>query len=91
MRQSGLSPEMLRANQPEPESVYPDNWPAVCWMQRLWTQWRIGMNGRTGLDYQGVQAAMDMAGLAAEERPMLFEELQIIESEMLVVWGRRGG
>lgn len=91
MRQSGLSPEMLRASKPEPEEVYPDNWRAVCWMRRLLTQWRIGMSGRTGLDYQGVQAALDMAGMAAADRPALFEELQIIESEMLVVWRRRGG
>ncbi len=82
---------MLRASKPEPERVYPDNWQAVTWMRRLWTQWRIGMRDRTGLDYQSVLAALNMAGVAEDIRSRLFEELQIMESEMLSVWGKRGG
>lgn len=32
------------------------------------TQWRVGMAGQTGLDYAGVRAYLDEAGVHGDER-----------------------
>ena len=54
---------------------------------RVQTQWRVGMAGPTGLDYQGVEAAIRMSRLAGPRRvPVLLADLQIMERAALAAW-----
>lgn len=49
------------------------------------TQWRIGMNGATGLDYSALPAVMDMLGLEGEDRSQAFRDVRVMEREALAV------
>ena len=54
---------------------------------RVQTQWRVGMGGPSGLDYQGVEACIRMSHLAGPRRvPALLAELQIMERAALAAW-----
>lgn len=48
---------------------------------RVQTQWRIGMNGATGLDYNAIRWAFEMYGVS-DQREM-FEGLQVMEAAAL--------
>jgi hypothetical protein len=61
--------------------VWEENWEAVEMFLRLQTQWRIGMSGRTGLDYV---AARWLFSLYQIEKPSeMLEDLQVMESAVL--------
>lgn len=47
------------------------------------TQWRIGMCGPTGLDYQALFALIDFRGVSPDARPQLFDDLQVMEAAAL--------
>jgi len=47
------------------------------------TQWRSGFSGATGLDYQGVHAALRMMRVPARRWPELFDDLQTLECAAL--------
>lgn len=51
--------------------------------EAMGTQWRMGMGGATGLDYQALPVVMDMAGLEAGERQEVFRDLRVMEQEAL--------
>ncbi len=53
------------------------------------TQWRIGMSGATGLDYQGVSAYLDRLGLEPQEHREMFDLLQACERVTLDEWARQ--
>ena len=67
--------------------IEPDNWETVMLFLRVQTQWRHGFNGPTGLDYQGVEAAMRMARVARTVE--LFEGLQVMEFAALKAFQER--
>lgn len=69
--------------------LWPDNVTAwVCW-QGVQTQWRVGMSGVTGLDYQGVSAYLDRQGLEPGEALEVFSLLQACERATLEVWSEQ--
>jgi hypothetical protein len=75
----------------EPAFLWPENLLAwQCWMA-VQTQWRVGMCGPTGLDYVGVRAFLDLAGLRKKERLEVFSGLHAMESATLGVWAERRG
>lgn len=47
------------------------------------TQWRVGVNGATGLDYSAMYPLMDRLGLSAEGWDALFRDIRILEDEAL--------
>jgi hypothetical protein len=51
--------------------------------EAMGTQWRMGMGGATGLDYQALPTVMDMIGLDAEHRPAAFQDVRLMEREAL--------
>ena len=65
-------------------------WPENERTWRLWlqvqTQWRVGLDGKTGLDYAGVQACMELRRIPRRQRPRLFEQLHAMELAALGVW-----
>lgn len=50
------------------------------------TQWRDGMGGRTGLDYAGVRAYLDLMGLRGADRRDAFAGIQACEAATLQAW-----
>lgn len=47
------------------------------------TQWRIGMAGAIGLDYNALPVVMTLTGIPENERPGVFEDLRVMESAAL--------
>lgn len=51
---------------------------------RAQSQWNVGMNGPTGMRYEGIEACARMAGLDVGTRT--FELLQLLEGKRLQIW-----
>jgi hypothetical protein len=71
--------------------VWPDNVEMLNLFMRIQTQWRSGVNGITGLDYAGVQAAIAMLALTLPKG--WFDDLQAMETAALRIMaeGRENG
>jgi len=63
--------------------VWPENMAAINLFSSLSTQFRTGMNGPTGLDYNVLFARMDRMKLSEQEYDWLFDDIRVIESEAL--------
>jgi hypothetical protein len=48
------------------------------------SQWNVGMNGATGMRYEGVEACARMAGLEISVRA--FQLFQLLEGKRLGIW-----
>lgn len=67
--------------------LWPCNVPTWGHWAQVQTQWRTGgMGGATGLDYAGVRAYMDEAGLQGEERKDTFAGIRAAERGTLDGW-----
>ncbi|MDD5028905.1 MAG: DUF1799 domain-containing protein [Rhodoferax sp.] len=69
-------------------------WPcneSTWWLwHRLQTQWRIGIHGREGLDYNGVTAYLrDVARIKPRELDSTFSCLQAMERAALDEWAKQ--
>ncbi|QZX85896.1 DUF1799 domain-containing protein [Metapseudomonas otitidis] len=64
--------------------VFPDNWCAFTVFEALFTQWRTGACGATGLDYTAIPAVLDLLQLSADRR-QLFSDIRVMEHEALMV------
>jgi len=51
--------------------------------QGVKTQWREGMDGKTGLDYAGVRAYLDLQGIRGAARRSIFAGIQACEAATL--------
>lgn len=71
---------------PEIAWLWPCNVNAWFHWNEVQTQWRVGMGGATGLDYAGVRAYLDEAGVAGSERTDTFKGIQAAERAVLEVW-----
>ena len=69
--------------------VWEENWPAVEMFMRAQTQWRVGMNGLTGLDYGAVAWLLKL--YEVEDQRSLLEDLQVMEGAVLAVIAKREG
>ena len=68
--------------------VWEDNWDTVVMFLRVQTQWRIGMSGATGLDYNAIRWTFEMYGVS-DQREM-FEGLQVMEAAALGAMNKNG-
>jgi hypothetical protein len=60
--------------------VWPENWPAFQIFTELQTQWRVGLNGRTGLDYCAVFRVLDETpGLTPQQRRQHYDDIRVME------------
>ena len=66
-----------------PVELWPDNLPAVNAFIAMSTQWRVGMNGATGLDYGVVPTVLRLAGVPRAEWAEVFDGLRTMEDEAL--------
>lgn len=82
---------MLPADHEESDDfeVWEENWPAVEMFMRAQTQWRVGMNGLTGLDYGAVAWLLKL--YEVEDQRSLLEDLQVMEGAVLAVIAKREG
>jgi len=91
LRQFGATEEEIdRQLGPEEDafSVWPENWEALNAFLLMNTQWVVGMNGPTGLDYTRVKDGLSMAGV--EMNPELFSKLRTLETAALNTWAKKG-
>jgi hypothetical protein len=63
--------------------VWPENWQTVDLFISVATQWRIGMGGPTGLDYNVLFRVLDSKGLSADDWELSFGDIRIMESAAL--------
>ena len=73
----------------KPVELWPENERAINLFTTLSTQWRIGMNGATGLDYSPFFARMDRMRLSDDDYEILFDDIRIIESEALQIMNKK--
>jgi hypothetical protein len=69
--------------------VWEENWLVLEMFMRLQTQWRVGMNGITGLDYGAVAWLLKL--YEVEDQRSLLEDLQVMEGAVLAVFAKREG
>lgn len=72
---------------PTEVDVWDINWPAFTVFHALWTQWRIGMSGATGLDYSVIPVVAKMLGYKKKEIKDMFSDIQVMENEALITMG----
>ena len=65
------------------DGVYPDNWLAVSVFCDMCTQWRVGMNGATGLDYGALPVVLSIRRVKLADREDVFECLRTMERAAL--------
>lgn len=76
----GLLPEDF----PPPQfDVWPENLPAIQLFSRYCTQWRMGMNGPAGLDYNVILHDLDRRGISGDEHDEMMAAIRIIEEAAL--------
>lgn len=81
MAMFGFSPE----DYDETFEVWSDNWKSFLVMDSMWTQWRTGACGATGLDYGVLPDVMKLIGIPAKERSRVFQDIRVMESEAIAV------
>lgn len=63
--------------------VWPENWPAFDLFARVSTQWRVGMNGPSGLSYEAVYPLIDRMNLTPEGWDRMLEDVGVMERQAL--------
>ena len=59
--------------------IWPENWPAFQLFGVMETQWNIGFNGKTGLNYLVLFAAMDRLELSKPDYDAMFADIRHME------------
>jgi hypothetical protein len=77
----GFRPDDLDEN----AEVWPDIWPAFLLFEAMSTQWRTGMGGAVGLDYNAIPAVAQMLNIKRRDLPRMFHDLRVMESEALLI------
>lgn len=80
MRAGGFEPEDYES---DPVEVWPENWPVVQLFDRLGTQWRVGLSGPTGLDYDTLFALIDRSGYTGAAWWQMFDDICVMERAAL--------
>ena len=70
---------------PETFGLLAENVEAIGWFMKLQTQWRMGINGPVGLDYQAFILWAKDEGVKRRVRVWLLEDLRLVEREFLGV------
>lgn len=67
----------------DPVDVWPENWLTVTLFCDMNTQWRTGMAGATGLDYNVLFRLMDEAGITGADWRETLDSIKTMEIEAL--------
>jgi hypothetical protein len=74
----GLTPEDVE----EEVAILPSVWPSFSVFSSLATQWRIGMSGASGIDYNVLPWMFELHGV--EDAAACLADIQIMENEALI-------
>lgn len=69
--------------------IWPENWHAFLVFDALSTQWRTGMSGPTGLDYNVLPELWKRLEVRKKDRNQVFTDLQEMERAALSVMARQ--
>lgn len=61
--------------------VVPDVWESYLVFSAMSTQWRVGMNGATGLDYSVIPNVLDLLNI--KSKATIFDDLRVMELKAL--------
>lgn len=67
--------------------VWDINWNAFRLFYEMGTQWRVGMGGATGLDYNVIPVVGKMLGFKNKEINNMFPDIKVMENEALITMG----
>ncbi|HEQ1856746.1 TPA: DUF1799 domain-containing protein [Providencia alcalifaciens] len=67
--------------------VVPDVWESYLVFSAMSTQWRIGMNGATGLDYSIIPNVLELLNI--KNKATVFDDLRIMEIKALELMNKR--
>lgn len=67
----------------QPIEVWPDNVLAVNTFIAMSTQWRVGMNGVTGMDYNVLPNVMKLIGVPKKLRESVFDDIRTLEDSAM--------
>lgn len=63
--------------------IWPENFESVDLFSQLSTQWRVGFNGKTGLDYNVLFRLLDEMNVSSAAWREFFADIRIMEAEAL--------
>lgn len=78
----GLKPEDMP---PEIVEVWECVWPSFATFEAMATQWRVGMNGATGLEYATIPSVVEMLGYEKDQLKLIFQDIRFLENEALSI------
>ena len=67
----------------QPVEVWPDNAMSVNVFIAMSTQWRVGMSGPTGLDYNALPSVMKLVGVPKKSRASVFDDVRTLEDSAM--------
>ena len=67
--------------------VWDCNWDVFNLFHAMNSQWRIGMGGPTGLDYNAIIPTGTLLGFKKKQLQAMFPDLQVMENEALITMG----
>lgn len=73
-----------------PFEVWPEHVQAVKVFVALGTQWAVGTAGVIGLRYESLAEVWKTVGVRKRDRPRVFEDLRVLESEALAQMRENG-
>jgi hypothetical protein len=69
--------------------IWPENERAIALFSSVSTQWRVGMGGPTGIDYNVIFSRLDRMHLTDPEYEQMFDDIRVIESEALAILNKK--
>lgn len=66
-------------------ALWPENEESISLFSSVSTQWRTGMSGPTGLDYNVLFTRMERMKLDDQHHERLFQDIRVIEAEALTI------
>lgn len=63
--------------------IWPENWPAWLLFDRMSTQWRVGMAGPIGLDYNVLFRFLDRMHLDERDYDQMLHDISVLEQASL--------
>lgn len=87
MHEAGLFGLQLDEVPVEDVMIWDINWDTFRLFYDLHTQWRVGVGGATGLDYNAIPVVGKMLGFKRKKINAMFPDLQVMENEALITMG----
>lgn len=86
MAAAGLTEADLEADAIE---VWPEHYEVFMVFRSIQTQWRMGMGGPTGLDYNVLYHKLDRMNLSKDEYEQMEVDIQVMEHAALTTINRK--